>query len=207
MKTILYTYPDPIIGEIQIIKVLFVLGLNELVLRKPGWNEQEYLAFLNQFTSEEKKKITICDYPEIAFSEKLIGLHCSNGYYDGLTQIEKHKIHLKIKQNGQQISISAHHPREWQNRKEHFSQIYLCPIFPSISKPGYSGDWDLGWIQLELESKQNETLIALGGIKEDKISQVQEIGFDGIGILGSIWNEPQKAILNFKSLLKEIRND
>ena len=207
MKTILFTYPKPINDEIQLIKEMFALGLNELVLRKPKWNEKEYLAFINQFTSEEKKKITICDNPTLAFEEKLNGLHCSNGFYDGLTQIEKHKIHLKIKQNGQLISISAHHPREWQNRKGHFNQLYLCPIFPSISKPGYAGNWDLEWMQTELKQEQEETIVALGGIQEDKLKQVEEIGFDGIGILGSIWNEPNNAVSNFKSLLKEIQND
>jgi thiamine-phosphate pyrophosphorylase len=204
MDIIIFTSPDEVADEVAIINQLFHFGLDELVIRKPHWTNQNYIDFLNQIDAEYYPHISICDQPEIALEFNLKGLHCSNQWYDSFGKEEQKKLHEMLADAGHQISISAHNLAEWNQRKNHFDQIYLCPIYPSISKPGYSGNWDLQALQTELKADRAVKVIALGGVEVSRIEEISTIGFDGVALLGTIWNKPKKAIKNFLLLEEEV---
>jgi thiamine-phosphate pyrophosphorylase len=204
MEIIIFTSPDDIADEATIINELFHLGLDELVIRKPHWKEEDFSIFLDEIDGDYYPLISICDHPKLVINSEFKGLHCSNSFYDSLTKNEQHILHNQLAKNGKQISISAHHPGEWNRRKNHFDQIYLCPIYPSISKPGYSGDWDLEAIKEELKKDRTTKVIALGGVDANKIFELDALGFDGVGLLGIIWNKPKKAIKNFLFIEEEV---
>ncbi|WP_448634717.1 hypothetical protein [Pedobacter panaciterrae] len=46
----------------------------------------------------------------------------------------------------------------------------------------------------------NTKLIALGGIDDKNAEALSLMGFDGVAVLGFIWNDPSKAISNFKRI-------
>ena len=58
----------------------------------------------------------------------------------------------------------------------------------------------------KLPVKSKIKIIALGGVSASGIPDVKNYDFDGIAVLGTIWNEPEKAISNFKKLKEEWGN-
>ena len=44
-------------------------------------------------------------------------------------------------------------------------------------------------------------IFALSGIDESRIEECKELGFDGVALLGAIWNNPQFAISNFQLII------
>ncbi len=208
MKLVVFSKPESIDLEHLHVNKLFNLGMDEFVLRKPTWTDKDIKEFLEMIEEEFHDQIYVCDRVDVLIDMNVKGIHFSNAFYDGFSQQEKEDMHSKLNEEERKCSISAHSSGEWELRSGKFDQIYLCPIFESISKPGYIGSWDHNWIkdQIQVEnSKTKESLIALGGISSNRISEVEEMGFDGIGVLGAIWNNTEKTVDNFLSLKSKIK--
>lgn len=88
-----------------------------------------------------------------------------------------------------------------------FDACFLSPIFPSISKKGYSGTFTEQELCKHLQTKKVK-VIALGGIEWHKIQQLHAWGFDGAAVLGTIWGDDPSYNNDFKprtdQLLKAI---
>ena len=79
--------------------------------------------------------------------------------------------------------------------------MYVCPIFESISKPGYKGTWDHQWLANRLTTNAlDESIIALGGVSADNRDAIVEMGFDGAAVLGFIWQDTDKSVGQLKHL-------
>jgi len=81
----------------------------------------------------------------------------------------------------------------------------LSPLFPSVSKEGYSRQWDFDALRLELDKKYSFNIVALGGITLESVQKVKDLGFDDFALLGSIW-EPVKAGLLVKEIISIFKN-
>lgn len=194
-EIIAFSHPESIEKEAQIINQLFENGLHQLVIRKPKWNDEQFVDLLAQIDANHHPKLFICDRIALVLSNNVKGLHCSNAFYDSMTKIEQHQLQYDLQRKHQQMSISVHNEREWQKRAGKFHQLYLSPIFESVSKPGYKGNWNVEELPTLLQQmKTKEKIIALGGIQTKNIQQVEQIKFDGAAALGLFWNEPEKAM-------------
>jgi thiamine-phosphate pyrophosphorylase len=90
-----------------------------------------------------------------------------------------------------------HSLEELENYKEKYDYAFLSPIFDSISKIGYISNFNL--IETK-ETIKGKNIIALGGIDEDKIEIVRELGFRGIAVCGAVWQSqnPLEKFLRIK---------
>jgi thiamine-phosphate pyrophosphorylase len=96
------------------------------------------------------------------------------------------------------LSTSVHTVSDYKNLTDHFSYAFLSPVFDSISKPDYQAQkFDLA----EVDKNSTINLIALGGIDETNCNKAYEKGFDGIALLGAIWNNEDKI-----NAFKKIKN-
>ena len=96
-----------------------------------------------------------------------------------------------------------HSLKELEECKEKYGHAFLSPIFDSISKIGYKSNFDLYELKKKVPSllvEGQRGVIALGGIDEDKIEICRELGFEGVAVLGAIWNNknPLKKFLRIK---------
>ena len=177
MKLTLITPPETVKEEMETIRAIFGEGLDRLHLRKPGWRRSEWDKYLEKFPVELLSKTSIHGQPELALEYGMGGLHLSSGQ-------EASEIPGAWKGTR---SKSAHSFREIEDRKDQFDYFLLSPIFDSISKEGHEGKFEMEKLKEFLQHSRTYQVFALGGIKPDNIGQVKSAGFDGVALLGHIW--------------------
>lgn len=195
MEPIIISHPEKIDKEEYFISLLFDSGLKYFHLRKPNWMKSRVVDLLNEIPSQYHNKIIIHDNWDLMNDFNLGGIHVR----------EKDK-HLVSTENRKFHSIAVHNHEELYKIEKEFKYALLSPVFNSISKENVKAAYDLDDLKVKfLENKPSVPVYALGGIDLENISKAKEIGFDGVAILGFIWNlfkerGLKEAILNFKKL-------
>ncbi len=182
---IVISNPAPVKDEHKLICQLFDEGLEIFHLRKKELSEIETRKFIESIPAEYFGRIVLHSQYQLAKEYGLKGIHISPSF-NGDASFKS-------------LSISFHSLEEINRFKLQFDYAFLSPVFESISKQGYGGNLNLCEIKQFLNSKKAR-IIALGGIDEDKIETVKELGFSGIALLGAIWqNEnPVEKYLRIK---------
>ena len=180
---ILITNPQQVSNETEIINALFEEGLEVLHLRKPGFDQVQMCEFISKIDQRFHSRIMIHSHYELLDSYNLKGLHFT----------EKTK-HLLPDYDDVQCtkSMAVHELAELRSIRPTVGYILLSPLFPSVSKEGYSKQWDIEELKLELAKTHGFGTVALGGITLKNVKTVKELGFQDFALLGSIW-EPVKA--------------
>ncbi|WCC47831.1 thiamine phosphate synthase [Tenacibaculum finnmarkense] len=181
-------------NEMQILHQLFEAGLECYHLRKPFKDYQEHIVYLNQIPEKYHNKIVTHYFHELVNEYSLKGIHFQEQKRrDALENGSRYFIGLKMQ--GKTMSSSFHEPEELANCDIEFDYHLLSPVFSSISKKGYQGrGFDVNNI--------DKTIIGMGGITSETISKTLALGFQGIGVLGGVWNS-QNAVESFKKIQKE----
>ncbi|MBE7647546.1 thiamine phosphate synthase [Tenacibaculum finnmarkense] len=181
-------------NEMQILHQLFEAGLECYHLRKPSKDYQEHIVYLNQIPEKYHNKIVTHYFHELVNEYSLKGIHFQEQKRrDALENGSRYFIGLQM--IGKTMSSSFHEPEELANCDIEFDYHLLSPVFSSISKKGYQGrGFDVNNI--------DKTIIGMGGITSETISKTLALGFQGIGVLGGVWNS-QNAVESFKNIQKK----
>lgn len=184
MLKVVITYPIAFLSELkQIVQVLEKEDCR-LHLRKPDYSEAEYETLIQSIPAKYHSRIVLHDYFHLAEKYKVAGLHFSTQKRSQISKLADLKI-SKLS-----LSTSTHSLNELGALDGQFDYAFLSPIFPSISKQGYEGNLDMEVVRSYLHKPHQTKVIALGGIDDSKITQLQQWGFDGYAMLGSVWHLP-----------------
>lgn len=207
---ILITPENSVPHEIETIIRLFEEGLETLHLRKPEADMQQMKEYLDQIPKQYHKHIVVHSHYDLIDKYNLKGIHITaktKEQFDILTDpnpdpgslmfINAFKQMLERKT----VSISCHSIGEIEELKYSFDYAFLSPVFDSISKKGYISNFVLEDLQKDLSSIINK-VVALGGINKANSALCKEIGFNGIAVLGAVWEE--ETIENRISAFKEL---
>lgn len=177
-------------NELEILNMLFQEGLQYYHLRKPHKNYQEHYEYLNQIDTKYHNRIVTHYFHELINEFSLKGIHF---------QEQKRRDYLDtpsdyfVKLNnmfGKTISSSFHEPEELETCYFEFDYHLLSPVFSSISKQGYEGrGFDVNHI--------NKTIVGMGGVTTENVSEFTKLGFKGVGVLGGIWKS-ETPVEDFK---------
>lgn len=185
-------------GEAAIIQELFAEGLELFHLRKPGAEEQAVRQLIEAIPPECRNRIVMHGFFHLMEEYKISRWHFREEHR--MQTSEEELAHLKEK--GYTLSTSAHDLAVVQSLPSHFSYAFFSPVFDSISKQQYKG---VAGDDFYLKEEQKAVpVIALGGIDANNISKVLAMNFDGAALLGTIWNEPDKAVEHFKKTINAI---
>ncbi len=93
------------------------------------------------------------------------------------------------------FSTSVHALTDWPLLAGRVELVYYSPVFASISKPGYGPVQSIDAIARQIAHIRQQTdklplLIGLGGVQTNTIRRVQDAGFDGAAVLGTLWQDP-----------------
>lgn len=191
MQLMVISSPVGFKGESKFINGLFENGLEIFHLRKPEWGIKECREILAQIDVRYHDRIALHQCHELRFDYGIGRLHFP----------EKRRmefIDYTIDSNALILSTSVHWVEEIEALND-FDYAFFGPVFDSYSKPGYKGIAEDQASEVRMR-KKNTKVIALGGIGLNTIARMKRMGFDGAAMLGWIWNDPLKAIDNFKQV-------
>ncbi len=178
-------------NEIDLLTRLFEAGLQYYHFRKPHKNYEQHCAYLNKIDVKYHDRIVVHYHHELINEFALKGIHF---------QEQKRKDHIDnpgqyfkdLNMFGKTISSSFHEPEVLAACDFEFDYHLLSPVFASISKQGYEGrGFDVNHI--------DKTIIGMGGVTPDNLDAFKRLGFQGVGVLGGIWNT-EHPIIAFKKM-------
>ncbi len=177
MELRILSYPEHFHNECKIITSLMKRYDFIFHLRKPGASVDMYNTYLKSIPADLHHRIVLHDAHELINIYTLKGLHFPAKKRSGA-------YHIKFK--GRK-STSCHSIEEARKQDGVFEDMFLSPVFPSISKQGYRGSLNMEDVKHFLKQARQSKIIALGGIDQHKIKQLYDYVFDGIAVLGAVW--------------------
>lgn len=172
MRKIAITLPEFFEGEKDAIVSLLESGEYWRVhIRKPDSSMADFEKLIANIPEKYYPQISVHDHFEVASRYRLGGIHLNS------------RNPQPPEMWGGVISRSCHSVDELSAMKAGYDYLFLSPIFPSISKPGYRADFNRD----ELRNVVNERVFALGGVTAERFEEVSAMGFGGVAMLGSVW--------------------
>lgn len=189
---IVFSSPRPMLNEYDPMKNLFQEGMEYYLLRKPDQDKQKVINFLNPIAMDRRKQVIVHGYPDVAVKYKVGGIHLSSK--QGIQEIPEDWKGI--------VGKSCHSFEEVEAIDGKVDYVFLSPIHDSISKEGYESKFTESELIDFLKNERKTKVIALGGISPENAKSTLDMGFDGLAILGTIWNEVvfTKMINNFKAI-------
>ena len=196
MIVVLLSYEQHYPNEASLLNEMFEQGLTHFHLRKPGWTLTETSTLLKQIDSTYHNRIVLHDHYELQASFQLKGAHFNSRSDDNWNGFVAY---------ASSTSASFHSFEEVHQEGYEFDYVFLSPIFDSISKKGYKSAFDKQQLTAFLQQDYNTKVVALGGINISNLDACREMGFDGVALMGAIWNndQPVEALKKMTSHVKE----
>jgi len=160
-------------------------------------SKNQLAQYLSDFSSDQKQRLIIHGYPDIAKIHNINKVHYSTHMRNRNSQNSLEKAAV--------ISSSTHSWEEFNALKSPITMAFIGPVFPSISKPGYIAKHQI----IPSERKNfNIKAIALGGLSSFNIKSLSDERFDDFAICGSIWHasSPMEEAKECHRLIREIQN-
>lgn len=164
--TVPYFYP----GEARdIADALMENRFKYVHVRKPGCCAEEMRGLLEQIPDGLRDRLSLHDFHELAIEYGIGGIHLNSRNPFAPDGWEG------------RLSRSIHSLEEISGVTEDYA--FISPVFPSISKPGYSGNFTLE----EASRWLTPGIFALGGVTAEKLPLLEDAGFAGAAMLGGAW--------------------
>lgn len=188
--------PGPMHREAERINALFEEGMGLFHLRKPGMSAAALRLLLSEVKTVHHHKIALHQHHAMARDFNINRLHftadarskCAEALLMGLCVA------------GKVLSTSIHDTVALDHLADSFRYVFFSPVFDSISKQNYKAVVADGFVFPR--SRCPAKVMALGGIHAGNIQQLGAMNFDGAAVLGAVWQQPEAAIQQFKTLQK-----
>lgn len=184
------TNPD----EIETLHKLFEAGLTHFHFRKPEATLSEHRDYLNQIDKAFHHSIVTHNFhKELCEEFDLKGIHLEEAKWRAQgDNLENYRS--AFAKAGKTTSSSYHEMEDLENQKVLFDYYILSPVFAAISKSGMQGrGFDVNHI--------DKFIAGMGGINASTISGARELGFQGFGTLGGVWNQ-ENPVRAFQEMLE-----
>lgn len=150
-------------------------------LRKPGASETFLRSILDSIPEKYYEKIAIHDHLHLASEYRLGGIHLNSRNPEPPADFKG------------RISASCHSFADLRNKLSQCDYVFLSPIFNSLSKQSRKSAFTVKMLaNAKAIGLISSKVIALGGIKKEHFSFLQQYGFGGAAMIGSIWEPLHK---------------
>lgn len=147
-------------------------------IRKPDSQRDEMVKLLNAIPLQLRQRISLHDHHDLAQEFGIGGIHLNSRNpipplgWDGI------------------VSVSTHSPQEalqlLSDKTTAPDYVFLSPVFPSFSKPGYEPHYSFQ----EMAKVAGPKMYALGGVDSSRLKMLEEAGFGGAAMLTEAWRVP-----------------
>jgi len=192
---VVISHPEFFNREAGIINELFSHGMEYFHLRKPGCTKDEYIWLLNKIEKEFLHKIVLHNHHQLIDNYGCMGIH--------INETERKTPHIRFAEYSKKlVSTSVHSIEDYLKLEEDFSYAFFSPVFDSISKSNHKSIVDDNF-HISAEDKSNVKLIALGGIQSQNAQKALSMGFDGVALLGALWQNINSAVDEYKKVTQQ----
>jgi len=208
LKLIVISGPDDAEVELKVLHQMFEEGLEYFHLRKPKFSTAEMKRYLNKVDKRYLHRIIIHSHHELAVTYKLRGVHFTQKHRKGKYWKSWFMLrYIRFRNSKAEITVGYHTIGALKRHNPGYNYVFLSPVFDSISKMGYRSTFNEDSLK-EALGKTEHTVIAMGGIDEDKIARARVYGFHGVALLGSIWKatDPITKFRRIKALCERSGN-
>ncbi|UYQ92768.1 thiamine phosphate synthase [Chitinophaga horti] len=181
------TSPQAIPDEATHLNALLEAGADVLLLRKPGWEEEAYAQLLDQLSTRFYNRILVAGQPDLAMRYSLLGVHMSEMRRQALVKGVQ-KPHAMFG------STAVHAVEAIPYLKSYWDGLLVSPVFDSISKQGYKSAINT------IPPATGTKLVALGGINVHTAPMARQMGFDGVAVMGALWDRPAESVHTFNNI-------
>lgn len=180
-------------------------GLQTLHLRKPKSPLEQFRNLIKAIHPQHHHKLVIHQHHELTKEFSLKGIHLTSKFRTKSRFWNEQTYVNAAKAKGLSVSTSIHSLVELRLVNEKYDYCFLSPVFDSISKTGYQGKQD-DFKDLAAHKHEQTKVYALGGITFENVSTLVESPFDGIAVLGYIWDSdnPKNRFLELKNKLSNL---
>lgn len=189
---IVITPEDEVRDEMRLVKKLFAAGLPRLHLRRHEWTVNELRDWLCEVPKKYRERIVVHGHPELVAEFGLAGVHVQAG-----------KGRPARLPEGVALSRSCHDYGELCHGPKDCVYATLGPVFPSVSKRGYAPrrtpEEYAAIVSYWKTENKGHPVVALGGITPENAGEARKLGFDGIAVVGTVWESPN-PVEAFKAL-------
>jgi thiamine-phosphate pyrophosphorylase len=198
MELIVISNPVAVADENIIINNLFQAGLKSFHIRKPESDIQSVKELLNGIAPCFYERIALHQFHEMANDFGIHRLH-----YTESARIQSSPQQWKLQVEKGFILSTSIHDTTLLPELNHFEYAFYGPVFDSISKPGYQSKLSADF-KLDKTNRSKPKVIALGGVELSNLLNIKQMGFDGAAVLGTLWNESDKALKRFHQLKENL---
>lgn len=185
--------------EPLVIERLLDAGLSRYHLRKPAASAQACADILKSLPAKYAARVVLHQHYELVEQYDLGGIHVKD--VDAACEI---RDCWRSSVRSAQLSRSLHCISDLNTSRSGWDAAFLSPIFPSLSKPGYVGDWSESALRDAVQQSNRASaaqLYALGGIDASRCRQCADMGFQGVVLHGALWQSPD-PVEAFKRIRK-----
>ncbi|MBD5332846.1 MAG: thiamine phosphate synthase [Bacteroides sp.] len=178
------TPEEPVADEGAKIAALLRGGFARVHLRHPQAQRRDMQAIIESVPPEFHSALVLHGHFDLVHDFNLGGLHLN------------HRCPTPPAGYRGSLSRSCHSLEELKDAGE-YAYVTLSPIFDSVSKAGYRGQFNIDQL-LELPSLTDVAVVALGGITPEKMTMLRGLPFSGYAMLGAIpWQSTVEEIKLF----------
>jgi thiamine-phosphate pyrophosphorylase len=188
MRLLAISDPAFIPEEAEIINSLFREGLVCMHIRKPESSALAYRTLLSGINPAFLGSISLHQHHGLAAGFGIHRLHFTEENRRSATEEKLGMLHGQ----GYVLSTSIHDLKETGTLPAVFDYTFFGPVFNSISKSGYKSVLP-GDFFFNPEAKKIP-VIGLGGIDSTNLKEIEKMNFDGAAVLGTLWEDPGKAV-------------
>ena len=182
---ILISSPEDFPKETEIINTMFSKGLEYLHLRKPAMNREELAVFIRNIPQQFHNRIIVSSHFNLINEFELGGLHFNK---KNVTEFYNYRKFNCLR------GYSSHSFEEVKKYDKQFDYQYLSTVWDSKSKPGYMASFSKKeLLDFFINTKHSSKIIALGGINHKNYNNTMSIGFNGVAMLGYIWDKEKTS--------------
>lgn len=202
MKKIIYTPEQDVVSEIEKIVSMFEMGADFLYLRKPEKEIAYWYSYIEQFPFGWESKMITSDF-KLLHDLELGGFHFKREAIKEISESDLKENLSMLKESKKISSVTAHNFDDLKKYDNAFDIVLISPLFDSISKKEYTGNWNFEKLREYLENRESIStlLIGQGGINDKNVLKINQLGLDGYALLGYLWDSKEDVAQQFKNLM------
>lgn len=205
MKLVVFSSHSSFHSEPRHIVRMFDHGLESLHLRKPEFSSKNLIEYIQLIPSKYHDRIILHSHHKLAKKFNLKGLHFSKSHRSKNYNTKLKYWIFRLRFGNILTTRSCHKIHKLEENPNRYDYVFLSPMFESISKKAHSGLFSERHLTKALATKKR-SVYALGGIDESKFKALNDLGFEGVALLGAIWDTDKDPVTAYLSAMEAIKN-